>query len=127
MENIANIAKNKTTNTTIRIRRVGSVTFGICLVGLGVLMLLGAIIPAFEATKALHFWPGILIILGVEVLLGGHYKSKEISAPDGQIIEQNKIVYDFAALLMMGFTILVTMSLAWLEWIYIHHSEWINW
>jgi len=119
--------ENNTATKTIRIRRVGSVTFGVCLVALGVLMLLAVCIPAFDATFALRFWPLIWIVLGVEVLIGGHYKSSEVTAPDGQVIEQNKVVYDFAALLMMGFAILVSMTLAWAEWVYAHHGEWVGW
>lgn len=50
-------------------RRVGTITFGILLIVLGVLYLLISIfnIPLWE--KILNFWPLILISLGTEVLV----------------------------------------------------------
>ncbi|MCL2718216.1 MAG: DUF5668 domain-containing protein [Lachnospiraceae bacterium] len=110
-------------NKTIRVRRLGSVTFGIVLISTGILMLLNVIAPALNINFLFRFWPVILIILGIEVLLGNQFKSTEVVRPDGQIIEQNKVVYDIPAVIMMGITLFVTFMLAWAEWLYQHQTD----
>ena len=111
-------------NKTIRIRRLGAVTFGIVLIGTGVTMLVNAIFPALNLALAFRFWPVVLVILGIEVLIGSQYKSTEIIRPDGQIIEQNKVIYDIPALIMMAITLFVTFMLAWAEWMYRNEVGW---
>jgi len=105
-------------NKTIRIRRLGSVTFGVVLIGTGILMLINAIAPSLNIAFLFRFWPVVLIILGVEVLFGSQFKSTEVISPDGRVIEQNKIVYDIPAVIMMGVTLFVTFVLAVAEWVY---------
>ena len=103
-------------NKTIRVRRLGSITFGIVLIGTGSLMLANVIVPVLNLVFLFRFWPAILIILGIEVLIGSQYKSTEVIRPDGQVIEQNKVIYDIPAVIMMGITLFVTFVLAWAEW-----------
>ena len=55
---------------TIRTHRVGSVTFGGVLVTMGVLFLLHIFFPKMDYELIWHFWPLIMISLGVVVLLG---------------------------------------------------------
>jgi len=105
-------------NKVIRVRRLGSVTFGVVLIGTGVLMLVNAIAPSLNIAFLFRFWPVVLIILGVEVLFGSQFKSTEVVGPDGQVIEQNKVVYDFPAVIMMGVTLFVTFVLAVAEWVW---------
>ena len=84
----------------IRVHRVGSVTFGILLVLTGILFLARAFFPKLNYEIIFHFWPMILISLGVEVLLGSTRKNFEIRDEKGEILEQNKIVYDVAAIIL---------------------------
>lgn len=90
---------------TIRVRRVGTVTFGMVLVVTGVLFLLKLFLPALDYGVIVHFWPVILIGLGVEVLAGCRWKTFEIRNEMGHLVEQSKVVYDVPAILL---TIVVT-------------------
>ena len=103
---------------TIRIRRVGSVTFGAVLVLTGIVCLIHIFFPAFNCYMVYRFWPVILISLGLEVLAGTRQKTYEILDGEGKIVEQSKVVYDVPAILLMlvltGFTI--TMAMA--DWVY---------
>ena len=110
-------------NKTIRVRRLGSVTFGIVLISTGILLLVNAILPALNLALVFRFWPVVLIALGIEVLAGSQYKSSEVVSPEGQIIEQNKVVYDIPAVVMMGITLFVTFMLAWAEWFYVNETR----
>ena len=110
-------------NKIIRVRRLGSVTFGVVLIGTGILMLVNAIAPELNIAFLFRFWPVILIILGIEVLVGSQYKSTEVIRPDGQVIEQNKVVYDVPAVIMMVVTLFITFILAWAEWMVRNQAE----
>ena len=48
---------------TIRIHRVGSVTFGLVLVATGVVFLFGLFFPRLDYRLVLQFWPLILSFL----------------------------------------------------------------
>ena len=94
---------------TIRIRRVGSITFGVVLIIMGVLFLMQLIFPGLNYVMILKLWPVIFILLGIEVLLGCRYKTFEVLDTKGKIIEQQKMVYDVAAvfltMVLTGFAI----------------------
>ena len=68
-------------------RRVGTFTFGLVLVALGVLLLVKIAVPSFNLSKILQFSPAILIALGLEVLI---YAGK----PDV------KLKYDFLSMIV---------------------------
>ncbi|MCM1136595.1 MAG: DUF5668 domain-containing protein, partial [Clostridium sp.] len=68
---------------TIRIHRVGSVTFGLVLIIIGILFLLRLFFPRLNYEMIYHFWPLILIMLGVEVLFGSAKKNYEIRGENG--------------------------------------------
>lgn len=110
-------------NKTVRIRRLGSVTFGIVLIITGIIMLVNAIFPALNLALVFRFWPVVLVFLGIEVLIGSQYKSTEVISPDGRIIEQNKVIYDIPAVIMMAITLFVTFVMAWAEWMYRNQME----
>lgn len=103
---------------TIRVRRIGSVTFGIILVLTGALFLVHLFFPSFQYFLVYRFWPVILILLGMEVLAGSRHKTYEIIDEQGKIIEQNKVVYDVAAILLMMVTTGFAMFMALIDWIY---------
>lgn len=107
---------------TIRIHRLGSVTFGVVLLVLGILFTIHVIAPRINLLMAFRLWPLVLILLGIEVLIGCRYKSYKVIKEDGQVVEQCKVVYDVPAILMMVCTLFLTLGLAWAEWIYVNEG-----
>lgn len=108
----------------IKTHRVGSVTFGATLVVIGVLFLLHVFFPGMGYEFLVHFWPLILILLGVEVLLGCRQKTFEIRDREGKLVEQSRVVYDTAAIILTMvltlFALLMgTIDLAMWHWGYI--------
>ena len=102
----------------IRIHRVGSVTFGLLLVLTGILFLARLFFPGLDYEVIFHFWPFILISLGIEVLFGCTRKNFEIRDEKGQLVEQNRIVYDVAAIVLTmvltGFSMIMgILDYAW--------------
>ena len=96
---------------TIRIRRVGSITFGVVLVVTGILFLVEQFLPKLDYRNVFLFWPVILIMLGIEVLLASRQKTWEILDETGKIVEQSKIIYDVPAIvltmLLTGFSMII--------------------
>lgn len=105
---------------TIRIHRVGSITFGLVLIVTGVLFLLHLFLPRLDYRMIYQFWPLILIFLGIEVLFGSRQKSYEVLDTRGQIVEQNKVIYDVPAILLtIGLTVF-SMFMGMLDWAWMH-------
>ena len=50
-------------------RKIGVLTLGVSLIAFGVLYLLRVFMPGWDYLTVLRFWPFVLILLGVEVLL----------------------------------------------------------
>ena len=89
----------KENNTvTVRTHRVGAVTSGFCMVGVGVMLLLHNLLDVMDYELILGLWPLILIGMGVELLLSNVFKSK--------------IVYDKAAIVLLFVMTLLVMVLA---------------
>lgn len=108
---------------TIRIHRVGSVTFGMVLIVTGVLFLIHLFLPKWDYRAIFQFWPLILIVLGIEVLLGSRQETYEVRDEKGQVLEQNKVVYDVPAILL---TIVLTgfsMFMGILDWAIMHSNH----
>lgn len=61
---------------TKRTHRVGTITFGLMLVGFGVGFLLHIINPGITYFTVWQFWPCTLISLGIEVLISTFYAEK---------------------------------------------------
>lgn len=101
---------------TIRIRRVGSVTFGVVLVVTGILFLLHMFLPNLNYVMIFRLWPVILILLGVEVLLGTRHKTFDVLDGQGKVIEQNKTVYDVAAIFLTVVMICFSICMGMLDW-----------
>lgn len=104
----------------IRIRRVGSVTFGVVLMITGVLFLIATFFPGIEFIHVFRFWPIILIMLGVEVLLGSRQKTWEILNAEGKIIEQNKVIYDVPAILLTILLTFFSIIMGLVNWAFYH-------
>ena len=105
---------------TIRVHRVGSVTFGIVLVVMGILFLLHVFFPRMDYEVIFHFWPLILISLGVEVLLGSREKSFEVRDEEGKLLEQSKVVYDVAAIILIMVLTLFAVVMGMIDWAAVH-------
>ncbi|MBQ8821710.1 MAG: hypothetical protein IJZ82_03640 [Lachnospiraceae bacterium] len=84
------------------VHRVGTVTFGCCLILFGVLFLSRLFIPAFPIDFVFRLWPCMFIILGIEVLLANAGKNAEF-------------VYDKTAIVLMIVLFLFAMCLAGCE------------
>lgn len=82
----------------IRTHRVGSVTAGLSMVGFGVLFLLHTLGNLVSYDFIFNFWPVMLIVLGVEILLSN--------------FEARRIVYDRAAVFLMVLMTFFAMGLA---------------
>lgn len=85
-----------------RVRRVGSVTFGITLLCYGILFLVHTFVPALKYQYIFRCWPVVFILLGFEILVENH-KSKT---------EDCKVVYDFAAVIMLAVMLFFAMIMA---------------
>lgn len=85
-----------------QVRRVGSVTFGITLLCYGTLFLIHIFVPMLKYQYIFKCWPVIFILLGCEILAENH-KAKA---------QDCKIVYDFAAVVMLGIMLLFAMIMA---------------
>lgn len=103
---------------TVRIRRIGSVTFGITLVATGALFLAHLFYPAFNYMLIYRFWPIVLILLGIEVLFGSRQQNVEVLDEQGKVIEQSRTIYDFPAVLLMMAVLLFAMCMALIYWAY---------
>lgn len=105
---------------TIKVRKVGAVTFGMVLVITGILFLIHLFIPGFNYSVIFHFWPVILIALGIEVLIGSRWKTYEIRNAEGRLLEQSKVVYDVPAIML---TIVLTgfsIAMGMMDWAFTH-------
>lgn len=106
---------------TIRIRRVGSITFGMVLVTTGFLFLTETFLPNLDYRFVFRFWPIILILLGIEVLMSTRQKSWEILDLTGKVVEQNKVIYDVPAIVLTMFLIGFSLVMGMVNWA-VYHS-----
>ena len=70
---------NQNNNKEVRVHKVGTLTLGITLVFFGAMFLLRHFFTGISYSFILHLWPIVLVILGVEVLLGTKKESFEFS------------------------------------------------
>lgn len=89
----------KDKNKTIRVHRIGSITFGIMLVVFGILFIIHEIFPKISYRFIFNMWPLALILLGVEILVS--IKRKE-----------EKYVYDKVAIILMMVVLMFSMVFA---------------
>lgn len=108
---------------TIRIHRVGSITFGLVLIVTGVLFLFHLFLPKLDYRMIYQFWPLILIFLGVEVLLSNRKKSYEVWGEQGRIVEQSKVIYDVPAILLTIVLTAFSMFMGMIDWAWMHSPD----
>lgn len=109
---------------TIRIRRVGSVTFGAVLLVTGILLLIHTFFPQFDSFMVYRFWPVSLILLGIEVLLGTRPQNYEVLDDNGKVVEQSKTVYDLPAIIMTAVMVGFAIFMAMVYWVYETNGYW---
>lgn len=96
-------------------RRVGTVTLGAILVLYGIVFLLHSFIEGMSYYLIFRLWPIIFVALGIEVLISSiRFKEQEFK-------------YDFAAIIIICILIVFAMGMAGLDWMYVHHSWYVNW
>ena len=96
------VAADRERQESLRVRRVGSVTFGLTLILFGILFLIHMALPSLNYEVIFQFWPVVFILLGVEMLVENHKSSAE----------KCKFVYDFPAILMLVIMLLFAMVMA---------------
>ena len=84
--------------TTYRSHRVGSVTAGLSMVGIGVMFLLHLFFDLVDYRMMFSLWPVMLILLGLELLIS-NFSAK-------------KIVYDKAAIFLLIVMTFFSMGMA---------------
>ena len=84
--------------TTYRSHRVGSVTAGLSMVGIGVMFLLHLLFDLVDYQMMFSLWPVMLILLGLELLIS-NFSTK-------------KIVYDKAAIFLLVVMTFFAMGMA---------------
>ena len=84
----------------MRSRKIGVLTLGVTLIVFGILYLLRAFIPGWDYISVLRFWPFVLILLGVEVLLSALLPRPEGEPPAKP--DALSVILLFGALLMAG-------------------------
>ena len=100
---------------TVYIHRMGTITAGITLVLTGVLFLVRLFFPFFDPYEVIRFWPVLLIMLGIEVLLASSGKTCRVMNEEGGMEEQQKMVYDFPAIPLMIMVACFSMCMGILE------------
>lgn len=68
---------NHNENNTIRTRRIGSISMGICCIIFGVLLLLRICFANLTFEFIIRFWPAVLIVLGLEILISNFSKKNQ--------------------------------------------------
>ena len=91
----------------VRIRRVGTFTFGCMLLLFGVLFLIHVFWPGLDYEVIFRCWPCIFILLGLEVLVGNH-KAAGMAEEGHQV----QFVYDKAAILLLICMTFFAMAMA---------------
>ena len=108
---------------TIKVHRVGSVTFGIVLVITGVIFLLQQFFPKWDYVIIFRFWPIVLIGLGIEVLLGSRQKNVEVLDEEGKTIEHSKTVYDVPAMILTMVLVFFSIFMAVMNWALLYSQD----
>lgn len=91
----------------MKVRRIGSFTCGAILVTAGIAFLLHQFIPSITYEAIFSFWPVILILLGVEILVSNalcRYNNKTTE----KCVE---FKYDFAAVVLIFILTLFSMGM----------------
>ena len=81
-------------------RKIGVFTLGISLVVFGVLFMVRVFVPWFDFVRVMQFWPVVLILLGIEVLVSALLPRKEGEAAIQ--MDAASIILLFVVLILAG-------------------------
>ncbi|MDR2686562.1 MAG: DUF5668 domain-containing protein [Oscillospiraceae bacterium] len=98
-------------------RKIGVLTLGVSLIAFGALYLLRAFLPGWDYLTVLRFWPVVLILLGVEVLLAAL-----LPRPEG--LPPAKV--DALSILLLFVTLFLACGLAAAEFTLERLPEWLG-
>ena len=82
-----NIEQNQ---QTVRVHRIGTITFGVSLLAMGTLFLLHMFLPVITYQTVYRLWPVIFILLGIEILISNQ-KEKSNKQKNEDVYENNDI------------------------------------
>lgn len=100
-------------------RRVGGITCGISLIFFGIMFLISPFLDKIDYSFILHFWPIILIGLGVEMLAANHRCRND---------ENSRLKYDKGAIFIMVILMLFAACMGTAEFCLKYaetHATWI--
>ena len=95
----------------MKVKRVGTVTFGLSLISIGALFIVNIFVSSFSVREALKFWPVILVMLGIEILASlalGNRKNTQLK-------------FDWVSMLLTVFMVLFSMAMAFADSILQNH------
>ena len=87
----------------MRSRKIGVFTLGIALIAFGVLFMVRVFVPWFDYIRVLQFWPVVLILLGVEVLIAALLPKRDGEPP---------LRLDAASVILLFMTLFLACGLA---------------
>lgn len=106
------VQMSETVSQPQRIRRVGSVTFGLTLILFGVLFLVNIMLPTLHYEMIFRLWPVVFIFLGIEILVENHRTNAE----------KCRFVYDFPAIIMLVLLLLFAMMMAAVDYAFTYQN-----
>ncbi len=92
-------------------RRVGTLTAGIILVVFGVMFLLRLTTANINISLIVSFWPIILVLLGIEIIVAYIINKEE------------KMKYDFSAIILVIILVLFAMGMGIAEFAITHLAQ----
>lgn len=92
----------------MRTHRVGTITFGCMLIVLGILLIVHLFVPTLTYTAILNYWPVILIVLGIEILVANSRS------------EKTAFTYDGWSIFLMFMILCFTMCMGILDWLLVN-------
>lgn len=93
----------------VRERRVGTLTFGITLVVMGVAMMASLFYPQMDFTLLMKLSPSILIFLGIEVLLS--------------VRKGGRVKYDWLGMVLCFLFVIIALGLFFSAWMFLHYPD----
>ena len=97
----------------VPVHRVGCLTFGVTMIGIGVLFLMHVVFPELHYEYILRLWPCIFIILGLEILVANHK-------------ENVKFVYDKGSIFLIFMVLLFAMCMACVDCVFFDYIKYQN-
>lgn len=95
----------------IKGRRVGTFTAGIVLVVFGIMFLLRLIDPNINYSVIASFWPVVLVLLGIEIIIGYVINKAEV------------MKYDFHAIILIIILSFFAMGMGCMEYVITHMPQ----